>query len=107
MSRPLASDTPESIEEASGEAIAFELHPNYPNPVAGAGYIPFDVARPVRVRLILYDMLGRRVRTLVDARMLPGRYRVSLDEAQLAPGQYHYHMQAGSFSGVRTMTILR
>lgn len=107
VSRPLASDTPESIEEASGEAIAFGLHPNYPNPFAGAGHILFDVARPVRVRLILYDMLGRRVRTLVDAPMLPGRYRVSLDEAQLAPGQYHYHMQAGSFSGVRTMTILR
>ena len=107
VSRPLASNTRISIEEEQPEVITFGLHPNYPNPFAGTSHIRFDVERLVDVRIMVYDMLGRKVHTLVDGPRAVGRHRVMIDASGFAPGLYHYSMQAGDYSETRAMTILR
>ncbi len=89
------------------DAIAFGLHPNYPNPFTGVTQIPFDVEKPVHVQIAIYDMLGRQVQTLIDAPMAPGQHRVSFDATGFAPGMYHYRIQAGGYRNVRSMIVLR
>jgi len=52
----------------------FVLHQNYPNPFNPETHIEFDLATPSDVRLIVYDLLGREVTTLLDATLDAGRH---------------------------------
>ena len=107
-SRPLASDAVSTSEDLlAPSAMELGLYPNYPNPFAGLTRITFDVEEPVHVRILVYDMLGRQVQTLLDAPTLPGRHRVTFDATGLAAGLYYCRMQAGSHSEVQAMTVIR
>lgn len=83
---------------------AFQLYQNYPNPFNPSTTIDFDIPKVSHVTLILYDILGRRVETLVDENKSPGQYQVTLNASRLASGVYFYRLQAGSYS--RTMKLL-
>jgi hypothetical protein len=48
------------------------------------------------VRLVVYDILGRRVATLVDEPKIPGNYEVTFDGSGLASGVYIYRLTAGT-----------
>ena len=107
-SRPRAPIDPvTAAEDTSPGTITFGLYPSYPNPFAKVSHISFDLERPVHVRITVYDLLGRRVRMLVDSPRPVGRHRVPMDAAELAPGLYHYSMQAGDFHQVRAMMVIR
>ena len=92
---------------------ATALHPNLPNPFNPATTIAFDLARAGRVRLEVFDVGGRRVRTLVDAEMAPGfHHRVTwngLDTtgARVANGVYLYRLEAPGFAATRKMIVLK
>ncbi len=83
----------------------FHLEQNYPNPFNPITTISFDVKAPVRVLLILYDVLGHRVATLVDGRYVPGRYRIHFDAGGLSSGLYFYAIQMGNFQSVKKMIV--
>lgn len=93
----------------------FELLQNYPNPFNPSTVISYQVAAAGEVRLILYDLLGREVRVLVQEKKSPGTYTLKLDAAGLASGVYLYRMQArplgdgqaGRVVLTRRMIILR
>ena len=108
MSRPISSDTiATAADRLFTRGVTFGLHPVYPNPVIGETLIPFDVATSARVRITVYDLLGRRVQTLVDGHRTPGQYTVSLDATEYAPGIYHYRMEAADFVGVHSLIVRR
>ena len=88
------------------------LSPNYPNPFNSTTVIRFEVPGTVRVRLVLYNVLGQRVRTLVDAKHTAGTYTVrwdGKDEAgqQAASGVYIGRLEAGGSVDVRKLVLLR
>ncbi len=91
---------------------SYALYQSYPNPfepaAAGQALIRFDVPSPgARVQIVLFDALGRRVRTLFDADRGAGQYSVRLDGAALATGIYYYSLSAGDTQLFRRMVVLQ
>lgn len=92
----------------------FALHQNYPNPFNPTTTIEYTIpvgdekfSSPTNVKLIIYDILGRKVTTLVNAEQKPGRYRVSFNASKLASGVYFYRLDAGDFRFVRKMIVMK
>jgi hypothetical protein len=91
----------------------FALHQNYPNPFNPRTTITYEVPgeSEVEVSLVIYDLRGRRVRTLVDDRLSPGTHSVVWDGrasfgSPVPSGVYLYRLKAGSFTSTRKMTLL-
>lgn len=91
---------------------AFRLDPNYPNPFNPATQITYAVPYPAAVRLHVYDMLGRLVRTLIHATQPMGTYTVTWDGRDeagtpVSSGTYLYRLEAGEHVQTRTMQLLK
>jgi hypothetical protein len=85
----------------------FALEQNYPNPFNPSTTINFTLAKATDVKLTIYNILGQQVRTLVDTRMSAGQQSVVFDASKLATGVYFYRLDAGSFSSVKKMLLLK
>jgi 1,4-alpha-glucan branching enzyme len=111
------SSLPDSVllpvaEVASPLPADFALEQNYPNPFNPSTTIQFSVQSADRVRLIVYDALGREVAALVDRTMEPGTHTVRFDAGDasgrvLPSGVYFYRMTAGSFTRTRKLVLVR
>jgi len=86
---------------------AFELYQNYPNPFNPETTINFDVAQTGHVNLEVFDMLGRRVASLVDAEKAIGTYSVVFNARSLTSGVYVYRIRSQSRTQVRSMLLLK
>ena len=91
--------------------VASSLESNYPNPFNSSTQIPYRVSAPGPVRLVIYNVLGQPVRTLVDEIQAIGAYQVPWDGrdhrgARVANGIYLYRLQAGEIARVRKMLVL-
>jgi poly(3-hydroxybutyrate) depolymerase len=95
-----------SVEETSLPERP-QLYANYPNPFNPATMIRFTVSGVVPVKLVVYDILGRKVVTLVDERKAPGTYQVLFDGSDLASGVYFYRLSAGAYVETRKMVLLK
>ncbi len=67
---------------------AFSLFPPYPNPFNPQTTITYSVPTRSKIKLGVYDILGRRIRTLADGMQSPGEYRLMFDSTGLASGTY-------------------
>jgi hypothetical protein len=103
-------DVATAIDEEGGEVPQeFALEQNYPNPFNPSTTIRFALASTENVSLTVYDLLGRKVSTLIDnQQMSPGRYRASFDAEKLASGMYVYRLNAGSaYVETKTMILIK
>ena len=66
----------------------YSLSQNFPNPFNPSTRISYAIMRPCYVRIDVYDVLGRKVDTIVDGPKVPGNYRVTLDATNLPSGVY-------------------
>ena len=85
----------------------FSLDQNYPNPFNPVTTIHYELPEDIQVRLIVYDVLGREVATLVDEVQKAGRYDVAFDASRLASGMYLYRIEAGTFTKVHRMVLMK
>ena len=85
----------------------FALEQNYPNPFNPGTVIRYSIPRASHVRLEVYNLLGERVRTLVDQEEQSGAYSVRFDASDLSSGVYFYRLDAGSYSETRKLALLR
>jgi len=85
----------------------FDLRQNFPNPLNPSTTISFNIPQQSHVKLVVYDVLGREVRTLVDEEKAPGRYTVDFDASNFPSGVYLYRMVAGNFTQVRKMVLVK
>jgi fibronectin type 3 domain-containing protein/photosystem II stability/assembly factor-like uncharacterized protein len=85
----------------------FSMSQNYPNPFNPTAIIQYDLPKRVAVRLTVFDMLGREVKTLVSALQEPGYYKVVLDARGLSSGVYYYRIQAGDFVKVKKLLLVK
>jgi uncharacterized protein (DUF1501 family) len=96
------------VEQDSGVPREYVLYENYPNPFNPSTTITYDLPNEADVVLKVYDMLGREVTTLVDARQGGGHHAVSFAPTTgLASGAYIYQIQAGSFRDRKKMMLLK
>ncbi|TNE71394.1 T9SS type A sorting domain-containing protein, partial [bacterium] len=72
----------------------FALFNNFPNPFNPTTTIPYSVARTSKVSIVVYDILGRRVQTLLNQEVNPGNYTQSFDATHIASGVYIIQMRA-------------
>jgi hypothetical protein len=80
---------------------------NYPNPFNSATTITFTLPEPQNMRLTIYDLLGRQVRTLIDECTQAGAHAVIFDASDLSSGVYFYRLQAGDRSETKKMILLK
>lgn len=85
----------------------YRLDQNYPNPFNPSTTIAYALPEEAEVRLVVYDMLGRKVATLVDEQKSAGTYEVIFDAGRLASGVYLYRLSAGEELKTRTMTFVK
>lgn len=89
------------------------LHPCFPNPFNPTTTISYDLNERVTISLAIYDVTGRRIRTLVDGESSDaGRYRRAWDGRDdagraVATGVYFYRLDAGTYSKSRKMVMLK
>jgi hypothetical protein len=101
--------TPASVEDAPAQ---LRLGVPRPNPSRGGTFVDFELAKPARVTLDVFDAQGRRVKRVTDQWFAAGRH-VSMwrgdDEAEhaLGTGVYFIRMQAGSFQATRRTVRVR
>lgn len=89
---------------ASGTAI---LHQNYPNPLRSTTTIAFDLPTSQQAALVVYDMLGREIQTLVDAFLPAGKHAFELDAGPLSSGMYIYRLKTDRQLLTRQMLLMR
>jgi len=88
----------------------YKLEQNYPNPFNPTTKIrysipstPLSLGEGLGVRLIVYDILGNEVTTLVNEQKEPGYYEVEFNASNYASGVYIYRLQAGSFVSTKNV----
>jgi hypothetical protein len=95
-----------SIVSASLNGKAgFLLGQNFPNPFNNQATIQFTLPGTEKVKIVLFDMGGRVLRTLVNGTKEAGSHVISLNVGTLSKGVYYYKMQAGDFTDVKKLTI--
>ncbi|MBN1884346.1 MAG: T9SS type A sorting domain-containing protein [Candidatus Krumholzibacteriota bacterium] len=100
------------VEDADVPSASF-LEQNYPNPFNPITRIRLGLARPERVSLRIYDVAGRRIRTLLSDRELEAGVHTCVWDGKsdngrtVASGIYFYKLRAGAFTASRKMILLR
>lgn len=97
----------EGVGEEPEVAGAYRLLQNYPNPFNGTTVIGYRLADFGDVRLVVYDLLGREVATLVKGREGPGEHQVKFDAGGLASGVYVCRLFAGTYAGCVKLVLAR
>ena len=96
--------------------IEYSLSQNYPNPFNPNTIIRYSIATNSLisngiegsiVELNVYDVLGRKVKTLVNKIQTPGNYEVNFDASDMTSGIYYYQIKAGDFTETRKMSLLK
>ena len=85
----------------------FHLSQNFPNPFNPTTTIHYKLPEANPVTIKIYNLLGQKIVTLVDKWMPAGSYQVKFDAAGFASGLYFYRIEAGKYSQVRKMMLLR
>ncbi len=93
--------------DGTSAPMEFYLQQNYPNPFNPTTFIGFGVKKACRVRLRVYDVLGRCVLQLADRRYEPGHYRVPCEAKSWSSGVYFCTIEMEEFQATRKMILMR
>ncbi len=83
------------------------LNQNYPNPFNPSTKIRFDIIKSGIVKLEVYDIVGRKLQTLINENLQPGTYETTFDAAGLSSGIYFYKLTTDGFSQTKKMLLLK
>jgi endo-1,4-beta-xylanase len=104
--REYLAETATSVEDTELPR-ASALLGNYPNPFSRFTELTYELSTPAEVRLDVYDMLGRHVRTVVRGSQHAGQHAITFHADGLSSGMYFYRLRAGETVETRQMTVIR
>ncbi len=96
------------IKKISSEVPkSFSLYQNYPNPFNPTTNIKLDVSKSGLVKIVVYDVSGREVSTIVNEPMQSGSYTVDFNASSLSSGVYFYSLITGGYSETKKMILIK
>jgi hypothetical protein len=87
--------------------LKYDLHQNYPNPFNPVTTITYDIIKHQDVEVAIYDILGRRIKTLVNEQQVPGSYTIKWDASNVASGIYFYQLKTKDYINTKKMLLLK
>ncbi|MCB0744467.1 MAG: T9SS type A sorting domain-containing protein [Ignavibacteriae bacterium] len=100
-------------DDENNIADFFSLYQNYPNPFNPLTIIKYTISNVVepkfalKTKLEVFDILGKKVATLVNETKAPGTYEVKFDASKLASGIYFYTLISGNTKLIKKMLLLK
>ena len=96
------------IKQISSEIpTEYKLYNAYPNPFNPKTKIKLDLPQNGFIKLVVYDVMGREIETLVNQQMNAGTYIIDFNASNLASGIYYYRIVASDFVAVKKMVLLK
>lgn len=96
------------INQISSELpSAYSLSQNYPNPFNPTTKIKFSVPKAGDAKIVVFDIMGREVQTLVNEKLQPGTYEASFDGSALNSGVYFYKLTTDGFTETKKMLLIK
>lgn len=95
------------VEEITDMPNEYSLGQNYPNPFNPTTKIQFSVKEESEVSLVVYNVLGQKVKTLVEEVKQPGTYTISLNASNFTSGMYIYQIRMNNFVSSKKMLLLK
>lgn len=98
---------PDGNKETKTETpVGFSLS-NYPNPFNPSTIIRYSIPQNLHVKLVVYDVTGKEVKTLVDETKQAGSYTVEFIAGKYASGVYYYKLEAGDYKNIQKMVLVK
>ncbi|MFZ0453665.1 MAG: arylsulfotransferase family protein [Ignavibacteriaceae bacterium] len=85
----------------------YALYQNYPNPFNPATNIKYEIPKPGLVTIDIFNILGQKVKTLLNKYQNAGRYSIRFDASDLPSGIYFYRLKVNQFTAVKKLVLLR
>ncbi len=101
-SRPVVNNN-----ELDNMEISYSLAQNYPNPFNPFTKITYQIPKSSFVKLNIYDITGRLVKTLVNEVKEQGTHSVTFNGSGLASGTYFYRLESGQFAEIKKMILVK
>lgn len=98
---------PTSVEGEKNEVNGFNLFQNYPNPFNPNTIISYNIQDYSLVTLNIYNLLGEKIRTLIQQNQAPGKYQINFDGDNLPGGIYFYELITDKIKITKKMILLR
>jgi photosystem II stability/assembly factor-like uncharacterized protein len=96
-----------SVEENKYLPSQFSLSNNYPNPFNPSTVISYSIPSASNLKLTIYNTLGQTVRVLENGYKNAGNYSITFSASELPSGIYFYRLEAGQFSQIKKMILLK
>jgi hypothetical protein len=90
-----------------GIPLEYKLHQNYPNPFNPVTKISYDIPKSGIVSLMVYDVLGNEIKSLVNGFISAGKYDYEFNASKLSSGIYYYMLISGDFNSTKKMILLK
>ncbi|MBZ0202301.1 MAG: T9SS type A sorting domain-containing protein [Ignavibacteria bacterium] len=91
----------------NGVPNSFSLSQNYPNPFNPVTNIKFSIPNAGLVKLVVFDVAGREVATLINENVAAGYYNADFDASSLSSGVYFYQITSGDFVDTKKMVLIK
>lgn len=95
------------VDHHASPTSRFRLYQNFPNPFNPPTHFRYALPEAGRLRLSVYDVLGREVSRVVDEQQAPGTYTVMWDAHTMASGVYFYRLTFGAFTETKKLLLMR
>jgi len=101
------SEIPTKVNDITGLPTNFTLEQNYPNPFNPGTVIKFSLPERAHTRLVVYDILGREVKVLMNSILEAGYHKVELNFSNYPSGVYIYRIEAGKYISTKKMILIK
>jgi hypothetical protein len=99
--------TVEVSKISSNVPMKFSLNQNYPNPFNPTTNIKFDVAKYCNTEISVFDVMGRKIGTLVNQKLSPGSYEVEWNASTYSSGIYYIRMQSDNYIETQKALLIK
>ena len=101
------NETAPVFKNINDNTLQFELGQNYPNPFNGITVVPFILPEPSGISVALYDIRGRRIKTIRFPEFGAGEHTIKISGEDLPSGQYYYVVSGDHFKRAGTMMVVK